>query len=103
MPADSDAVYALIKLSITQVDFQNNSVSIDSDAEYALIKMIHDQAVSTDSDSDSDSDSEYALTKTAIDQADFKENSVVTVVPLTTQGIYRDQTVITITRLEVWR
>jgi len=27
----------------------------------------------------------------------------VTVVPLTTQGIYRDQTVITITRLEVWR
>ncbi len=28
---------------------------------------------------------------------------LVTVVPLTTQGIYRDQTVITITRLEVWR
>ncbi len=31
------------------------------------------------------------------------ENYTVTVVPLTTQGIYRDQTVITITRLEVWR
>ncbi len=76
MSADSDAVYALIKLSITQVDFQNNSISIDSDAEYALIKMIHGQAASTDSDSDSDSDAEYALTKTAIDQADFKENSV---------------------------
>ncbi len=29
--------------------------------------------------------------------------SNVTIVPLTTQGIYRDQTVITITRLEVWR
>lgn len=71
MPADSDAVYALIKLSITQVDFQNNSIPIDSDAEYALIKAMRDQAVSTDSDSDS----EYALIETAMNQARFKENS----------------------------
>lgn len=71
VPADSDAVYALIKLSITQVDFQDNSVPTDSDAEYALIKVIRDQAISADPDSDS----EYALTETAMGQAEFKENS----------------------------
>lgn len=92
MSADSDAVYALIKLSITQVDFQNNSIFIDSDAEYALIKTMRDQAVSTDSDldseyalikmicnqavlTDSDSDSEYALIEMTMSQAKFKKNS----------------------------
>lgn len=71
MFADSDAVYTLIKLSITQVDFQNNSISIDSDAEYALIKTMRDQAVLTDSDSDL----EYALIETTMSQARFKKNS----------------------------
>ncbi len=76
VPADPDAVYALVKLSITQVDFQDNSVPTDPDAEYALTKVIHGQAASADPDPDSDPDAEYALTKTAIGQADFKENSV---------------------------
>ncbi len=31
------------------------------------------------------------------------EDYIVTIVSLTTQNIYKDQTVITITKLEVWR
>lgn len=74
VPADSDTVYALVKISITQVDYQDNSVPTDPDAEYALTKTIHDHAIPADSDSDSDPD--FSLIKTATGQADFEENSV---------------------------
>ncbi len=33
----------------------------------------------------------------------FRSDKIVTIVSLTTQDIYRDQTVITITRLEIWK
>lgn len=71
VPADTDTVYALVKISITQVDFQDNSVPTDPDAEYALTKTIHGHP-----DSDSDSDPEFSLIQETTGQADFEENSV---------------------------
>ena len=72
VPADTDTVYALVKISITQVDYQDNSVPTDPDAEYALTKRIHGHAIPADSDSDP----EFSLIKETMGQADFEENSI---------------------------